>query len=172
MCVKSDVQNMRFVLHEAKNCPRCKVNITRSSGCAQMMCVSCHCIFDWTSGTEVTSGAVHNPHFHELSEEARTKVMNARAARGLGATDEERFVAGVGAAGAAGAAGADEFDPLCEEFESYRVENRTTQLFPVDPSLLRILMRAPATTPLPFSRQALPLRLKSPTRSRPAATEY
>jgi hypothetical protein len=101
----------RFVLANTKSCPRCHANIQRASGCAQMMCTCCNCIFSWTTGKE-ERGVVHNPHFFNLSEEARTRVAADRVARGLVAPPQQQGTL---------LCVEEEFDPMCIEFDDQRM---------------------------------------------------
>lgn len=107
VCLEADRATARFMLLHTKACPRCRAAIQRSSGCPQMMCTSCTCIFDWNTGLE-TAGVVHNPHFYQLAAEERQRVEADRAARGL--TTEFRPRPAL--------CQQREFDPLCEPFES------------------------------------------------------
>lgn len=65
VCAPGDVATAKLLSKDTKPCPRCKVPIFRSSGCPQMFCTRCNCVFDWISGKEQTGGAVHNPHYFE-----------------------------------------------------------------------------------------------------------
>ena len=69
-CNPGDVATQRTIATTTRDCPRCHAGITRSSGCAQMMCIACYCVFNWESGLE-ERGVIHNPHFHQLGVEAR-----------------------------------------------------------------------------------------------------
>jgi hypothetical protein len=120
-CNPDDVATLRFVVGSTRDCPRCHARITRASGCDQMMCTACNCVFNWRTGAE-ERGVIHNPHFHNLSTEARQRVLEERAARGIASTREQRFLAGVDARRAAHHACDDAhgeaFDPECEPFDS------------------------------------------------------
>jgi hypothetical protein len=114
----------RVVLAQTKGCPRCHTPIMRASGCPQMMCTNCHCIFSWTTGEE-ERGTVHNPHYFQLSADARAKVVEDRAARGL-------------AAPAANAPAVPmvcpdgqvlEFDPMCIGFDDPRIFAALTESY-------------------------------------------
>ena len=138
-----------------------------------MMCVACHCVFDWNSGAEVTKGPIHNPHFHDLSEEARAKVIAERASRGITTNAEERFVAGVGGC-------AHDFDLLCGNFVGTEFRRAVGRAFPeTDPvrydllELYRIIVHFESVE-LPNERQnvghdengELPMRLNRVARLR------
>ena len=122
-CAPGARETARMVLAETKGCPRCHTAIMRSSGCSQMMCTSCNCVFNWTTGLE-EKGVVHNPYYYQLSDEARQKVNDDRAKRGLmrragGPEDDED----------------DDDDLLCMPFEDPRMFDTITfacrHLFPV-----------------------------------------
>jgi hypothetical protein len=114
-CKPEDVANARFILSETKNCPRCHVGITRASGCDQMMCTGCNCVFNWSTGAE-ERGVIHNPHFFQLGEDVRARIIAERAERGLRASREQRFLAGVNPDHDLMCNEAAEFDPLCIDF--------------------------------------------------------
>jgi hypothetical protein len=67
-CDPADVETARMVQRETKPCPRCSVPIFRSSGCYQMFCTQCQCVFDWGDGKEIRNGTIHNPHYFEWLE--------------------------------------------------------------------------------------------------------
>ena len=112
-CNPDDVATAKYLATTTKPCPRCHTAIQRESGCAQMMCVKCHAIFDWNTLKE-EKGVVHNPHFYQLSADVRQRVVDERASRGIAAGREMRFLAGVGPRGGCDANA--EHDPLCIEF--------------------------------------------------------
>jgi hypothetical protein len=103
----------RYVLANTKSCPRCHANIQRAAGCAQMMCTTCNCVFNWATGRE-EAGVVHNPHFFQLGAEARAAVAADRAARGLQAPSVNNVAPAVHCVEA-------EFDPMCVDFDDPRI---------------------------------------------------
>ena len=59
-----------------KACPRCTAPVHRREGCPQMMCVVCHCMFNYDTGALITKrDALHNPHYMALSPAARAAVQ-------------------------------------------------------------------------------------------------
>lgn len=64
-CDPSDVASAKAIMKETKPCPRCNVPIFKSYGCYQMFCTQCQCVFDWSNGKEIRTGAIHNPHYFE-----------------------------------------------------------------------------------------------------------
>jgi len=118
VCNPDDVATMKEIAHSTRECPSCHASIQRASGCDQMMCVACHCVFDWRTGQE-SRGLIHNPHFHALGQEERQRILDEREQRGLVSTREERFIAGAGPRRAVPACDPNaEIDPECEPFES------------------------------------------------------
>jgi hypothetical protein len=67
-CDPNDVETAKLVQKETKPCPRCSVPIFRSSGCYQMFCTQCQCVFDWGNGQEIRNATIHNPHYFEWLE--------------------------------------------------------------------------------------------------------
>lgn len=64
-CKEDDVATAKMIRKETKPCPKCNVPIYRASGCPQMFCTQCQCVFDWSTGLEQTHGVVHNPHYFD-----------------------------------------------------------------------------------------------------------
>lgn len=60
-CVDDDIKTVELLKKDTKPCPGCAIGINRSSGCDQMWCVSCHTLFNWTTG-KIETGVVHNPY--------------------------------------------------------------------------------------------------------------
>ena len=72
-CDPEVVETMKLLNKDSKSCPKCGTVIHKTSGCAQMWCISCHTAFNWRTG-EIDTGRVHNPHFIEF----KRKTMNSR----------------------------------------------------------------------------------------------
>jgi len=66
-CRQEDIDTVRLLKSDTKNCPRCSVPIFRSSGCPQMFCVQCHTAFDWNT-LRIIEGPIHNPHYFEIQQ--------------------------------------------------------------------------------------------------------
>jgi hypothetical protein len=115
-CNPDDVATAKYLATTTKPCPRCHTSIQRESGCAQMLCIKCHTVFNWNTLKEET-GVIHNPHFYQMSTEIRQRIVDERASRGITAGREVRFLAGVGPRGGGCDVNA-EHDPLCVEFTS------------------------------------------------------
>lgn len=64
-CKEDDIATAKMIRKETKPCPKCNVPIYRASGCPQMFCTQCQCVFDWSTGLEQTHGVVHNPHYFD-----------------------------------------------------------------------------------------------------------
>jgi hypothetical protein len=64
-CKADDVATVQELRRNSKQCPECRVNISKIDGCDQMFCVSCHTAFSWNTGQRVT-GPIHNPHYFEV----------------------------------------------------------------------------------------------------------
>lgn len=71
-CSKDDVESLRLIRSDSKPCPKCAVPIHKVSGCPQMYCTMCACVWSWKTGRIDTTGRVHNPH-----------ALGARLAMGL-----------------------------------------------------------------------------------------
>ena len=93
VCRDEDVATASMIRKETKPCPKCAVPIFRSSGCPQMFCTQCQCVFDWTTGVEQKNGVVHNPHYFEWL--ARNGRNPADPIRGRGECGGFGFLYGV-----------------------------------------------------------------------------
>lgn len=63
-CKPEDLETVKLIQKETKNCPSCKALIYKIDGCDQMFCTQCHSAFSWKTG-EICSGRIHNPHYYE-----------------------------------------------------------------------------------------------------------
>jgi hypothetical protein len=72
-CDPETVKTMKLLNKDSKSCPKCGTVIHKTSGCAQMWCISCHTAFNWRTG-EIEMGRIHNPHFIEFKK----KTMMSR----------------------------------------------------------------------------------------------
>ena len=64
VCKQENVDTVKFLQRDSKNCPSCKTLIHKIDGCDQMFCTQCHTAFSWRTG-EVCNGRIHNPHYYE-----------------------------------------------------------------------------------------------------------
>ena len=83
-CRPEDVQAMRLIREQCRECPGCGTQISRVEGCNQMWCTRCHVAFDWRTGARISRGLVHNPHLHEWQQQQRGCLPWAEAAGGGG----------------------------------------------------------------------------------------
>ncbi len=63
-CSEQDIETVKILFANTKNCPGCKSLIYKIDGCDQMYCTMCHTAFSWRTG-EVVTGKIHNPHYYE-----------------------------------------------------------------------------------------------------------
>ncbi len=77
-CNPDDVETIKMLKKNTKNCPKCSVNIFKSDGCNQMFCTNCHTAFDWDS-LKIITGGIHNPHYFELLREGKITNQNPTA---------------------------------------------------------------------------------------------
>lgn len=61
-CKQEDIDSVKLILEETRPCPSCQTNITKTDGCDQMWCTSCHTTFSWNTG-RIETGRIHNPHY-------------------------------------------------------------------------------------------------------------
>ena len=96
VCDPQTVETMTLLNKDSKSCPKCGTVIHKTSGCAQMWCISCHTAFNWRTG-EIEEGRIHNPHFIEFRKKTMVSrehgdipcggVPSFRELREVGATD-------------------------------------------------------------------------------------
>lgn len=63
-CKQEDIDTVKLLFSNTRNCPSCKVLIYKIEGCDQMYCTQCHTAFSWRTG-EIVHGRIHNPHYYE-----------------------------------------------------------------------------------------------------------
>ena len=76
VCAEDDIATVQELRRNAKQCPECRVYISKVDGCDQMFCVSCHTAFSWNTGLRI-NGPIHNPHYFEVR--ARLGTIEPRA---------------------------------------------------------------------------------------------
>lgn len=75
ICKKEDILSAVFIKKDTKHCPKCNTGIYKISGCDQMFCTSCHCVFDWSTLEINKDSTIHNPHYFEYMA-ANNHIMN------------------------------------------------------------------------------------------------
>jgi len=63
-CRKDDLETVRMLQQNTKNCPECHEGIFKEYGCDQMWCTRCRTCFSWNTGKKL-NGTIHNPHYYE-----------------------------------------------------------------------------------------------------------
>ena len=74
-CDPGNVETVKLLARDTKPCPKCGEMIFKASGCSQMWCTACHCVFDWNT-MEIDTGVVHNPHYYEYHRRHGTLQRN------------------------------------------------------------------------------------------------
>jgi hypothetical protein len=64
-CAQDDIDTVRMLRENTRNCPKCKMGIFKTEGCDQMWCVSCKTAFSWRSGN-ILNGPIHNPEYYDF----------------------------------------------------------------------------------------------------------
>ncbi len=65
VCNPDNVASAALLKKDCKPCPKCAASIFKIDGCDQMWCTVCSTAFSWKSGTLITNGIIHNPHYFE-----------------------------------------------------------------------------------------------------------
>jgi hypothetical protein len=66
VCDPNDIESIKMIQKESRQCPSCSVPIMKIDGCDQMWCPECKEAFSWKSG-RIEKGPIHNPHFYEYA---------------------------------------------------------------------------------------------------------
>jgi len=89
VCTEDDLNNVKLLTDNVKNCPKCNEAIFKSSGCDHMWCVKCHTMFNW-SDLKITKTTTNPLYFQWLRQQG---IMPARYdhpdARGDNQNNEE-----------------------------------------------------------------------------------
>ena len=78
VCTEDNIATVHELKRNAKQCPECRVYISKVDGCDQMFCVACHTAFSWNTGMRI-NGPIHNPHYFEV----RARLGNVGTAANL-----------------------------------------------------------------------------------------
>ena len=62
-CNNDDIQTVKLIKKNTKNCPNCNVSIHKTEGCDQMWCVKCHTTFSWNTLKIKNGEVIHNPEY-------------------------------------------------------------------------------------------------------------
>lgn len=71
ICDPETVETIKLLSKDTKPCPTCGEMIFKASGCSQMWCTACHCVFDWNT-MQIEKGVIHNPHYYEYQRQNGT----------------------------------------------------------------------------------------------------
>jgi hypothetical protein len=126
-CNPETVKTMKLLNKDSKSCPKCGTVIHKTSGCAQMWCVSCHTAFNWRTG-EIETGRIHNPHFIEFKK--RTSMSREHGDIPCGGIPSFRELREVGAS--------DQILECAAVIHYVERENMYLDTLPIDNTQLRI----------------------------------
>jgi hypothetical protein len=79
VCLKEDVETVKLLKTDSKQCPSCSVLIFKMYGCDQMFCTNCKTAFSWNTGKIYHGRQIHNPHYFEYMRENGNANANANA---------------------------------------------------------------------------------------------
>lgn len=126
-CNPETVKTMKLLNKDSKSCPKCGTVIHKTSGCAQMWCISCHTAFNWRTG-EIETGRIHNPHFIEFKK--RTSMSREHGDIPCGGIPSFRELREVGAS--------DQILEFATVIHYVERENMYLDTLPIDNTQLRI----------------------------------
>lgn len=64
ICKDEDIESIKSIQKESKNCPKCGVNIQKIHGCDHMYCILCRTFFDWVT-LRIIKDQVSNPEYND-----------------------------------------------------------------------------------------------------------
>jgi hypothetical protein len=73
VCKQENIDSIKVIENETKQCPTCKTRVYKIEGCDQMFCVQCHTAFSWDTGS-IERGRIHNPHYFEWLRNKRQQM--------------------------------------------------------------------------------------------------
>lgn len=75
VCKDEDIETIKSIWLNTKNCPNCFQRISKIDGCDQMFCVECDTAFSWNTG-KIENGRIHNPHYYDKIRSGKLNVNN------------------------------------------------------------------------------------------------
>ena len=73
-CDPDILKTVKMMEKSSKPCPKCNSMIQKISGCNQMFCVVCKCVFDWAT-LRIEKGFMHNPHYLDWKRQNRDEIV-------------------------------------------------------------------------------------------------
>lgn len=70
-CNKEDIETIKLLTDNVKNCPKCEVPIFKTDGCDHMWCPECHTMFNW-SNLKITKTTTNPLYFEWLRSQGIT----------------------------------------------------------------------------------------------------
>lgn len=70
-CNKEDIETVKLLTENVKNCPKCEVPIFKTDGCDHMWCPECHTMFNW-SDLKITKTTTNPLYFEWLRSQGIT----------------------------------------------------------------------------------------------------
>ena len=61
VCNPDDIEMVKYLAKDTKQCPKCFIGIQKIDGCDQMWCTECRTAFSWKT-LKIDGGMIHNPH--------------------------------------------------------------------------------------------------------------
>lgn len=74
-CKDEDIQTIRLLSKDSKNCPKCTTIIHRISGCPDMFCVHCKTAFNWNT-LKINRNGNSNPHYYQWLNNVNSNTAN------------------------------------------------------------------------------------------------
>lgn len=92
VCNPQDVESLQLIRGDSKPCPKCGVPIHKLSGCSQMYCTICTCVWCWRTGRIDATGVVHNPHALQARRAVGMQIHRDQADIPCGGMPNEREI--------------------------------------------------------------------------------
>jgi hypothetical protein len=80
-CKKENIESLRELKRDCKQCPQCTIWISKIDGCNQMFCTECITPFDWTTCKVIKRTFFHNPHYNDYLNRGGKSIFEDPASR-------------------------------------------------------------------------------------------
>lgn len=95
-CNKDDLESVKLIHSQTKQCPGCNIPIFKQNGCNLMFCTSCYTVFSWSTGKVTNPRVMHNPHYIEMMNKRRLETVTEERIVLCGREIDQHFLTRLG----------------------------------------------------------------------------